>query len=181
MVYHNVFAKNRGRLLAFLSSCSNIGSFAVVYGSLFESYVHSILPRGGRFRVRRLTTGSKRKATSGEKGDSKITRVTTDEDIEEVVLREREVTVFEGNVRVTADDPPTYLLPASGNFESVNAMGTPNELFRTTCAKVYPCKRQDLRKVLEMLGDPAELRLHFVVPVTGHPEACTDDSTSYLF
>uniref|UniRef100_A0AAV1TTW0 Crinkler effector protein N-terminal domain-containing protein n=1 Tax=Peronospora matthiolae TaxID=2874970 RepID=A0AAV1TTW0_9STRA len=158
------FTNEGGRLLAFLSSCSNIGSFAVVYGLLFESYVHSILPRGGRFRVRRLTEGSEKKAAGGEKGDSKITRVTTDEDIEEVVLQEREVTVFEGNARVTADDPPTYLLPASGNFESVDAMGTPNELFQMTCAKVHPCKRQGLRRVLDMLGDPAEPRLYFVVP-----------------
>uniref|UniRef100_A0AAV1TTM9 Crinkler effector protein N-terminal domain-containing protein n=1 Tax=Peronospora matthiolae TaxID=2874970 RepID=A0AAV1TTM9_9STRA len=164
MVYHNVFAKNRGRLLAFLSSCSKIGSFAVVYGSLFESYVHTILPRGGRFRVRRLIEGSKKRAAGREEGKSKKTRVITDEDIEEVVLRERKVTVFEGNARVTADDPPTYLLPASGNFESVDAMGTPNELYQITCAKVHPCKHQGLRRVLDMLGNPAEPRLYFVVP-----------------
>uniref|UniRef100_M4B8L9 Uncharacterized protein n=1 Tax=Hyaloperonospora arabidopsidis (strain Emoy2) TaxID=559515 RepID=M4B8L9_HYAAE len=164
MVYHKVFAENRGRLLAFLSSCSKIDSFAVVYGLLFETYVHSILPRGGTFRVRRLTEGSKKKAAGGEKGESKITRVITDEDVEEVVLRERKATIFEGNIRVAADDPPTYLRPASGNFESVDAMGTPNELFQMTCAKVHPCKRQGLRRVLDMLGNPAEPRLYFVVP-----------------
>ena len=164
MVYNKVFAENRGRLLAFLSSCSKIDSFAVVYGLLFETYVHSILPRGGTSRVRRLTEGSKKKAAGGEKGESKITRVITDEDVEEVVLRERKATVFEGNIRVAADDPPTYLRPASGNFESVDAMGTPNELFQMTCAKVHPCKRQGLRRVLDMLGNPAEPRLYFVVP-----------------
>uniref|UniRef100_A0AAV1TQZ5 Crinkler effector protein N-terminal domain-containing protein n=1 Tax=Peronospora matthiolae TaxID=2874970 RepID=A0AAV1TQZ5_9STRA len=164
VIYRNLFAKNRGRLLAFLSSCSKIGSFAVVYGSLFESYVHTILPRGGRFRVRRLIEGSKKRAAGREEGKSKKTRVITDEDIEEVVLRERKVTVFEGNARVTADDPPTYLLPASGNFESVDAMGTPNELYQITCAKVHPCKHQGLRRVLGMLGNPAEPRLYFVVP-----------------
>uniref|UniRef100_M4BZV7 RxLR effector candidate protein n=1 Tax=Hyaloperonospora arabidopsidis (strain Emoy2) TaxID=559515 RepID=M4BZV7_HYAAE len=43
-------------------------------------------------------------------------------------------------------------------------MGTPNELFQMTCTKVHPCKRQGLRRVLDMLGNTAEPRLYFVVP-----------------
>uniref|UniRef100_A0AAV1TLR1 Uncharacterized protein n=1 Tax=Peronospora matthiolae TaxID=2874970 RepID=A0AAV1TLR1_9STRA len=43
-------------------------------------------------------------------------------------------------------------------------MATPNILFQVTCARVHPCKLKGLCRVLDLLGNPAEPRLYFVVP-----------------
>ena len=57
-----------------------------------------------------------------------------------------------------------YFRPVSKGFESVDSFIKPNLLFQMTCAKDHPCKQTGLCNVLEILGNPSNPILYFVVP-----------------
>uniref|UniRef100_A0AAV1TNZ9 Mannose-6-phosphate isomerase n=1 Tax=Peronospora matthiolae TaxID=2874970 RepID=A0AAV1TNZ9_9STRA len=79
-------------------------------------------------------------------------------------LRPRQTLFFKRGHDVTHSDVGEFLQPASRNYELVDAMAKPDELFQVTCAQVHPCEQNGLLKALEMLGNPDEPRLYFVVP-----------------
>ncbi|KAE8907409.1 hypothetical protein PF005_g3257 [Phytophthora fragariae] len=53
-VYKRLYVKDKQKLLNFISASDGIGALAVPRGHLFEGHVHSVLPRGGTFRIRHL-------------------------------------------------------------------------------------------------------------------------------
>ncbi|KAE9358081.1 hypothetical protein PF008_g2824 [Phytophthora fragariae] len=53
-VYKRLYVKDKQKLLNFISASDGIGALAVPGGHLFEGHVHSVLPRGGTFRIRHL-------------------------------------------------------------------------------------------------------------------------------
>ncbi|OQR95200.1 crinkler (CRN) family protein [Thraustotheca clavata] len=50
---HFVFA-SRYHLVQFLASSNDVGLLAILHGFLFKQHVHTVLPLGGTFRMRRL-------------------------------------------------------------------------------------------------------------------------------
>uniref|UniRef100_A0AAV1TLS1 Crinkler effector protein N-terminal domain-containing protein n=1 Tax=Peronospora matthiolae TaxID=2874970 RepID=A0AAV1TLS1_9STRA len=164
IIYQQLYEHNRAKLVAFLDASRGFDLYAVIRGRVFERYVHSVLPQGGNFRVRRLTVGPKHITAGVNEGERKVKRAVVDEDTKTVHLPKLKNVVFERDEQVTSADLATYLRPKASNFESVDAMATPNILFQVTCARVHPCKRKGLCRVLDLLGKPAEPRLYFVVP-----------------
>ncbi|EEY61763.1 crinkler (CRN) family protein, partial [Phytophthora infestans T30-4] len=53
-VYNRLYKKDKRKLLEFIAASDGFGALAVLRGHLFEGHVHSVLPRGGTFKVRRL-------------------------------------------------------------------------------------------------------------------------------
>lgn len=56
-VISKLIASRRVDLEIFLISSAGISDFVVIRGRLFEAFVHRILPLGGTFDIRDLTTG----------------------------------------------------------------------------------------------------------------------------
>lgn len=57
-----------------------------------------------------------------------------------------------------------YFRPVSQIFESVDSFIKPNLLFQMTGTKNHPCKQTGLCDVLNILHNPLEPKLYFVVP-----------------
>ncbi|KAF0704419.1 hypothetical protein DYB28_008092 [Aphanomyces astaci] len=54
VVYRRLCKDDHDKLVKFLAASEGIDQLGVVRGIVFERYVHAVLPRGGRFRIRRL-------------------------------------------------------------------------------------------------------------------------------
>ncbi|RLO08189.1 hypothetical protein DYB28_004230 [Aphanomyces astaci] len=84
-VFTRAWNANPRRLVEFMTAASYTGrdEFAVLRGRMFESYVHSVLPRGGHFQIRRLAPpeggrSGEANVDQGEKGDEYKEGKTTD-------------------------------------------------------------------------------------------------------
>uniref|UniRef100_M4BDV1 Uncharacterized protein n=1 Tax=Hyaloperonospora arabidopsidis (strain Emoy2) TaxID=559515 RepID=M4BDV1_HYAAE len=172
-VFATLYKRTRRDLIDFISASHQLSDFAGKRGIFFERLALSMLSQGGSFESRRLTKEGKDYATGGDEDESKLEcvgdddgDVTTDNRaaFEHVKLRPRKTLFFSQDSEVTNGDSDTFLQPASRNFESVDALAKPNELFQVTCARVHPCKQNGLLKALSLLGNPVAPRLYFVVP-----------------
>nr|BAP69148.1 RxLR effector candidate protein [Hyaloperonospora arabidopsidis Emoy2] len=171
-VFERLYERGRRDLIDFLAASHQLSEDAVKRGILFERFALSVLSQGGTFESRQLKP--KDSATGGDEDECKSNCVGVDSDGDVtmykragsgcVKLRPRESLFFKGVYEVTRADVGKFLQPASRNFEPVDAMAKPDELFQVTCAQVHPCKHNGLLKALEMLGNPDEPRLYFVVP-----------------
>ncbi|POM80630.1 Crinkler (CRN) family protein [Phytophthora palmivora] len=159
---------------------------------MFEEHVHSVLPQGGTFRIRRLVDNGEAHdddeyLTEGDwdegEGDDDAmdaddvamedsTAATRDlgDGVISIQLSERPTVVFNNDNEVIAADTTIYLRPAAKNYKSVDAIIKPDVLFQVTGAHRHPCKQADLHDVLKLLGNPAAPRLYFVLP----PDRFTD-------
>ena len=133
----------------------------------------SMLSQGGSFEARCLTKEGKDYATGEGEDESKSECVGDDDGgvtmdnraaFEHVKLRPRKTLFFSQDSEVNNADSDTFLQPASRNFESVDALAKPNNLFQVTCARVHSCKQNGLLKALSLLGNAVAPRLYFVVP-----------------
>ncbi|OQS01813.1 hypothetical protein THRCLA_21603 [Thraustotheca clavata] len=66
---------------------------------------------------------------------------------------------------ITNSTENDYLKPIEKNFESVDAIVKPNLLFQMTCSQAHPCKQNGLHNVLNLLNNPEDPCLYFVVPL----------------
>uniref|UniRef100_A0AAV1TQG9 Crinkler effector protein N-terminal domain-containing protein n=1 Tax=Peronospora matthiolae TaxID=2874970 RepID=A0AAV1TQG9_9STRA len=171
-VFERLYERGRRDLIDFLAASHELSEDAVKRGILFERFALSLLSQGGKFESRHLKP--KDFATDGDEDECKSKCVVVDSEgdvtmykraeSECVKLCPRKTFFFKRVHDVTHSDVGEFLQPASRNFESVDAMAKPDELFQVTCAQVHPCKQNGLLKALEMLGNPDEPRLYFVVP-----------------
>uniref|UniRef100_M4C4W8 RxLR effector candidate protein n=1 Tax=Hyaloperonospora arabidopsidis (strain Emoy2) TaxID=559515 RepID=M4C4W8_HYAAE len=172
-VFATLYKRTRRDLIDFIAASHQLSDFAGERGIFFERLALSMLSQGGSFEARRLTKEGKDYVTGGDEDESKSECVGDDDGgvtmdnraaFEHVKLRPRKTLFFSQDSEVTNADSDTFLQPASRNFESVDALAKPNELFQVTCARVHPCKQNGLLKALSLLGNPVAPRLYFVVP-----------------
>ncbi|GMF31914.1 unnamed protein product [Phytophthora lilii] len=193
-VYKRLYEKDKRKLLEFIAASDGVGALAVLRGHLFEGHVHSVLPRGGTFRVRQLVNHNDEnddddELTEGEWGDEgedDDDDMDVDDDaamegsiavtwnigdaVEEVELPEQPTVVFNNGEEVQDASTNIYLRPSMKNYKSVDAIIKPDILLQVTGAHKHPCKQKGLHDVLKLLGNPAAPQLFFVLP----PDRSTD-------
>ncbi|KAG3133725.1 hypothetical protein PI126_g19044 [Phytophthora idaei] len=172
-VYKRLYVKDKQKLVDFISASDGIGALAVLRGHLFEGHVHSVLPRGGAFRIRHLVDNGEAHdndeyLTEGEgEGDDDAMNVEDDVAMEDstaatrdhgdgaisIQLSERPTVVFNNDNEVIASDTTIYLRPAAKNYKSVDAISKPDVLFQVTGAHKHPCKQAGHHDVLKLLGN----------------------------
>ena len=142
-IYRRVYAKDRGHLIRFLSATQGIGNTGQLRGVLFEKHAHTVLAKGGSFKIRNLETK-----------------------VESTLHLPNDLTTFmySSNDAQFQAAQNRYFRPASKIFESVDSFIKSNLLFQMTGAKNHPCKQTGLRDVLNILGNPQNPELYFVVP-----------------
>jgi hypothetical protein len=151
-VYKRLYMKDKQKLVDFISASDGIGAVAVLRGHLFEGHVHSVLPRGGTFRVRRLVDNGEayddedEYLTEEEDDDNDdddamdvddnaamegIVAATSDlaDEVVSIQLSPRATFVFSNGEEVIAANTTSYLRPMAKNYKSVDAIIKPDELF----------------------------------------------------
>jgi hypothetical protein len=142
-IYSRVYVKDRDHLIRFLSATQGIGETGQLRGTLFEKHAHTVISKGGSFKIRDLQTAQER--------------------ILELPL-DFTIFLYSSNDSEFQNAFNCYFRPVSKIFESVDSFIKPNLLFQITGAKDHPCKQTGLRDVLEILGNPLKPELYFVVP-----------------
>ena len=141
-IYNRVYAKDRSHLIRFLSATEGIGETGQLRGILFEKHAHTVIVKGGLFKIRDLHT----KMVSTLKLPNDLTSF-----------------LFSNNSQIE-NATNCYFRPVSKIFESVDSFIKPDLLFQMTGAKNHPCKQTGLRDVLNILDNPSNPVLYFVVP-----------------
>lgn len=145
-VYRHLLESSRQQLIDFLAASCTLNSLGALRGALFERHAHVIIPRAGEFNIREL------------KDDKSVVAQST------LSLAPRCVVVFKTASQISSVTD-SYLLPQSRNFESVDSIIKANLLFQMTVTKAHPCKQAGLHRVLNLLGNPPNPQLYFVVPM----------------
>eukprot|EP01127_Copromyxa_protea_P009926 TRINITY_DN2381_c0_g1_i2.p1 TRINITY_DN2381_c0_g1~~TRINITY_DN2381_c0_g1_i2.p1 ORF type:complete len:319 (-),score=44.02 TRINITY_DN2381_c0_g1_i2:35-991(-) len=129
--------KEKEKLVKLLraSSDNDLGVFGSLCGSLFEGYAHSLLSKGGIFRVRNLRTNK-------------------EEELEIPTKPHRFVDAF------TPDDANSYLQPKARNFGGIDSWEK-GMLFQMTVSLHHPIK---LGAIVPVLTQANGWPLYFVVP-----------------
>jgi hypothetical protein len=142
-IYKRVYTQDRIHLIRFLSASQGIGNTGQLRGILFEKHAHTIISKGGSFKIRDLQTK-----------------------VESTIQLPMDLTIFlySSNDSEFLNTTNRYFCPVSKIFESVDSFIKPNLLFQMTGAKNHPCKQTGLRDVLNILGNPLNPELYFVVP-----------------
>ena len=142
-IYEHAYKNAREKLIRFISASDRMDPYGQLRGTMFENFAHTVLARGGSFKVRDLQTNEE--STLELPGDLKFFKYSSNDDIQ--AARNH------------------YFIPASKTFKSVDSFIKPNLLFQMTCAENHPCKQAGLRDVLNnILDHPSEPKLYFVVP-----------------
>ncbi|KAK6096218.1 hypothetical protein MT418_8606 [Batrachochytrium dendrobatidis] len=141
-IYNRVYARDRDHLIRFVSVTREIGETGQLNRALFEKHAHTVIAKGGSFKIRDLRT----------KLESTLQ-----------LPMDLSTLLFSNNSQVQ-DATNCYFRPISNIFESVDSFIKPNLLFQMTGAKDHPCKQTELCDVLEILGNPSKPELYFVVP-----------------
>ncbi|EGF77367.1 hypothetical protein BATDEDRAFT_27719 [Batrachochytrium dendrobatidis JAM81] len=141
-IYNRVYARDRDHLIRFVSVTREIGETGQLNRVLFEKHAHTIIAKGGSFKIRDLRT----------KLESTLQ-----------LPMDLSTLLFSNNSQVQ-DATNCYFRPISNIFESVDSFIKPNLLFQMTGAKDHPCKQTGICGVLEILGNPSKPELYFVVP-----------------
>ena len=142
-IYSRVYVKDRDHLIRFLSATQGIGETGQLRGTLFEKHAHTVISKGGSFKIRDLQTAQER---------------TLELPLDFTIF------LYSSNDSEFQNAFNCYFRPVSKIFESVDSFIKPNLLFQMTGAKDHPCKQTGLRDVLEILGNPLKPELYFVVP-----------------
>ncbi|CAI2202101.1 16637_t:CDS:1, partial [Funneliformis geosporum] len=115
-------------LKCFVKSSSSESAFSSLRGALFEEIAHKILRKGGRFKIRPLDTNSK--------------------DLN-IKIPELEMCFYSKIVEIEANK---YYRPIQKNWESVDAIISPDILFQMTVGNTHPIKMNGLDKLCDKLG-----------------------------
>ena len=142
-IYSRVYVKDRDHLFRFLSATQGIGDTGQLRGILFEKLAHTVIAKGGSFKIRDLRT---RQESTLHLPDDLTAFLYSSKNPEFQAAQNR------------------YFRPVSKIFESVDSFIKPNLLFQITCAKDHPCKQTGLCNVLDILDNPSNPELYFVVP-----------------
>ncbi|EGF78520.1 hypothetical protein BATDEDRAFT_26603 [Batrachochytrium dendrobatidis JAM81] len=141
-IYNRVYARDRDHLIRFVSVTREIGETGQLNRELFKKHAHTVIAKGGSFKIRDLRT--KLEST-----------LQLPMDLSTLLL---------SNNSQVQDATNCYFRPISNIFESVDSFIKPNLLFQMTGAKDHPCKQTGICGVLEILGNPSKPELYFVVP-----------------
>ncbi|KAJ3254311.1 hypothetical protein HK103_007282 [Boothiomyces macroporosus] len=156
-VYLQLYKMKREELLQFLSVSGGIGDIGVLRGVLFERHAHTVIANGGKFRIRELIRPKPKLEDSSKQVDLHA--------VKELELPRLEQLVFDNDLEVQSANDSYYYRPRITNYESVDSFEKPNLLFQMTCASKHPCKQAGIHKVLNLLGNPSNPSLYFVVPI----------------
>jgi hypothetical protein len=141
-MYNRVYLNDQCLLMRFFSSSQGNSETGQLRGTLFERHAHTVVGKGGLFKIRDLQTGQE-------------STLPISTDLTTFLFSEQSQIQNEEN---------RYFRPSNKRFESVDSFIKPNILFQMTGAKNHPCKQAGLLSVLTTLGKPLEPKLYFVVP-----------------
>ena len=147
LVYFNLYQTKRTELLQFLAVSHGLSAVGVLRGILFERHAHSMISKGGIFRIRELYHPDL---------NIPLTK-TIDKKFDPL-----QEFLFDNDLDVQASN--FYFRPKITNYESVDSFAKPNLLFQITGANKHPCKQNGIHKVLNLLGNPSDPMLFFIVP-----------------
>ena len=134
----------KAELRDFLSASDAVGQLGALRGNLFEGYSHNVIQRGGTFDRRNLDTNVVDKVTFPA---YKLIRLASASDIANLQNNE-------------------YGLPIAKNFESIDAVSLPNNLFQMTVSHSHPTKSNGYKRVAQYMNTVPQqfFDLYFVVP-----------------
>ncbi|CAG8634815.1 15358_t:CDS:2 [Funneliformis caledonium] len=130
-------------LKCFVKSSSSESAFYSLRGALFEEIAHRILQKGGKFKIRPLDFTSK---------DSYIE------------IPKLEMCFYS---KIDEIEVNKYYRPIQKNWESIDAIISPNVLFQMTVGSTHPVKMNGLDKLCEKLGGKLgnnKISFYFVLP-----------------
>ena len=113
---------------------------------MFERHAHTVISNGGSFKIRELL-------------DTDVKDLPT----KNLQLPALQQLVFDNDSQVQSSNG-YYYRPRINNYESVDSFEKPNLLFQMTSAREHPCKQAGIHKVLNLLGNPSNPSLYFIVP-----------------
>ncbi|RHZ17103.1 hypothetical protein DYB37_012523 [Aphanomyces astaci] len=194
-VYKRAWRDDPTTLVEFMTAASYTGSdeFAVLRGRMFESYVHSVLPRGGRFQIRRLEPSEggsgEANADQDDKGGEDEEKaddgaVETKGDVAAQVMAHGtgaglaawDIHEDEGIVEVSPQRAVVFntkakvASAASGTYlrpaikHDLPVDAIVKPDMLVTIAAKHLNKQMDLDDALDLLGNPVAPRLFFVLP-----------------
>jgi len=150
---HKLLTNMESQTLDFLRISADLPLIASVRGTLFERYVHNVLQRPGKWRVRALSSQ-----------DSQ----------EELPINNKHINVFDSLAQVENLQEGVYYRPKKKNYGAVDAVtkvGNDISLFQVTVSLGHGINTPELVKCLDELGEVSgKIRLYFVVPVDVFPE-----------
>jgi hypothetical protein len=147
----------RSKMLDFLRDAVGRPELAKLCGDMFEYWMHSTLPRGGRFRVRRLNGTAPGGCDPGE--------------LVLPALDQVDVGAVKDLPRAASGDADVYYHPTVTNFPVVDALVRCNTPFsgtiglQATVSLKHPLKAARVERILEQLGitESDRFDLFFVV------------------
>ncbi|BDA42991.1 probable crinkler effector protein 16 [Coccomyxa sp. Obi] len=151
MVVKKLLKSYELELRNFLAASTGEGQLGVVRGNLFESFVHQVLPKGGKFTVRYLDSESE--------GEEEVVDVPSGEPC-----------TFEDIKEVASLPDGCHCRPKSKVFQSVDFLRQPNDIGQVTQNLQHaPAQSARIREWFEVLRagketPPGPVYLTYVVP-----------------
>lgn len=134
-VYQRLWQYKRQQLLQYIASSFPCGLVGRLRDALFKIHAHSIIQKGGQFKVRELTESEE------------FLRART------IEIPKSELCEYEGGqVNGKLEARSTYFFIANSTA-----------IFQVNSRNDYPCKESDIDNVVQLMGDPGEPKLYFVV------------------
>jgi hypothetical protein len=151
-VFEKVFAKmlleEREGLLSFVRVARGpeLGELGALRGRLWEGLCHRALAQGGTFAVRRLYP------VEGK-------------DERDVTIAPCEFThVYQNLSEARAFNASVYLRPHNMGQAAIDSIRQPATLYQITSSTSHGINLEGLKKVMEVMQEPAQATLYFVVP-----------------
>jgi hypothetical protein len=129
---------------------------------LFERHAHTVICNGGRFKICELFENDSEYQPVQPLQLPQFQHFVFEKEL--LQLLQLQQLVFEDDEQVKSNGDEFYYRPRSSIYESVDSFVKPCLLFQMTGAQKHPCKQVGIHKVLNLLGNPKEPCLFFVVP-----------------
>lgn len=140
-IYKRLYANHRDHLLRFISANQETDLCGQLGRQLYERHAHTIIAKGGVFKIRDLHTK-----------------------VESTLCIPTDLTVcLYSNKSQFQISNNCYFRPFN-IFESVDSFIKPNRLFRIVGAGECSCNETGIREALDILGDPMNPEMYYVVP-----------------
>ncbi|EGZ14936.1 hypothetical protein PHYSODRAFT_301697 [Phytophthora sojae] len=170
-IYAQLYKQNKARLLErFASPITHFGWGGVHWDQLLEEHLLTLLARVGNFRARRLVDDNEEydddetfaEADWDDEGNKREHTAEEQEVEESVQLEIQNQLTFSTREEVSTAEANTFLRPATKYV--ADAIVKPRLLFYVPGVHKTPLKQSHLHDLLELLGNPDQPRLYFVLP-----------------
>lgn len=149
----SLLAQNRDSILKMVHSVEARQFYSSGLMHLFEDEAHAQLVHGGRFFVRPLVKGT----------ETKKRKKMETLDIQQLILPSLNLKHIDTDASIEALTPDDYGKPQRKNFESVDSLRRPDQLFQITGGKTHAIKEHGVLKLHHLLKQD-QYSFYFVLP-----------------